>query len=524
MERKFSQYSTDRPVKRRQNALGSGYHICMTKLLAAAGVALLAALATAQTEPPIKQIADRLTANGLKADVSFLASDALQGRGTPSPGLDIAAEYIAAQFRRAGLEPAGDDGYFQTAAYESVTPNVEGLEFTLETAGTTIQAHKESMGLQKAVAADLSHVPLLKAMGNDGAAIAALTPEQVRGKVLVLEFPDGSNTFMILRQIPALTARLQPALVVLLRASAAPSNTSARLREVSPSSSTPVLLVWDDAIRAGLGFGKPGVGEAAISVHIPASTVVPVKLHNVVGVLRGSDTALRDTYVMVTAHYDHLGVRGSGDGDHIYNGANDDGSGTASVIEIANALAAQAVRPKRSLVFVTFFGEELGLFGSRYYGAHPVFPLSKTVADLNLEQVGRTDVDGGSSVGLINVTGYDFSTLTDAVRKAGEATGLKVVKNEQLNVRYFAQSDNQALADAGVPAHTISVGYVFPDYHKPSDEWPKLDYDNLAKVDLTIALAVFQVADSLETPQWNKDTPNTERYIKARQESLAAGR
>jgi hypothetical protein len=111
---------------------------------------------------------------------------------------------------------------------------------------------------------------------------------------------------------------------------------------------------------------------------------------------------------------------------------------------------------------MTFFGEELGLVGSRYYGAHPIFPLAKTVADLNLEQVGRTDVDGGSSVGLVNVTGYDFSTLTDAVRKAGEATGLQVVKNEQLNVRYFAQSDNQALADAGVPAHTLSVGYVFP--------------------------------------------------------------
>jgi Zn-dependent M28 family amino/carboxypeptidase len=178
------------------------------------------------------------------------------------------------------------------------------------------------------------------------------------------------------------------------------------------------------------------------------------------------------------------------------------------------------MRPRRSIVFMTFFGEELGLVGSRYYGAHPVFPLAKTVADLNLEQLGRTDVDGGSSVGLVNVTGYDFTSLTGELRKAGEATGLHVVKNEQLNVRYFAASDNQALADAGVPAHTLSVGYVFPDYHKPGDEWPKLDYDNLAKVDVTVALAVFRVADSMETPQWNPDIPNTERYIKARRDSL----
>jgi hypothetical protein len=486
----------------------------MTKLLATLGLSLLTTLAPAQTEPSIQQISSRLTPNDLKADVSFLASDTLQGRATPSPGLEIAAEYIAAEFRRAGLEPAGDDGYFQTALFNSVTPNVDGLEFTLETAGNTVKAHKESMFPQQPAATDLTRAPMLKVAGGDTAAIDALTPEQVRGKVLVLDFPEGSNPFTVMRQLPALTARLQPALVVLLRPSGPPPNMTPRLRETTSAPVTPVLLVWDDAMRAALGSAAM---DATISVHIPAPAMVPAKLHNVVGVLRGSDPALRDTYVMVTAHYDHLGVRGTGDGDHIYNGANDDGSGTASVIEIANALAAQPARAKRSIVFVAFFGEELGLVGSRYYGAHPVFPLAQTVADFNLEQVGRTDVDGGSSVGVLNVTGYDFSTLTGVVRKAGEATGLQVVKNEKLNVRYFAQSDNQALADAGVPAHTLSVGYVFPDYHKPGDEWQKLDYDNLAKVDLTVALAVFRVANSLETPQWNKDIPDTARYIKARE-------
>jgi len=492
----------------------------MTKLLTTAALAFLASVAAAQTEPAeptIQQISSRLTPNDLKADVSFLASDLLQGRGTPSPGLDIAAEYIAAQFRRAGLEPAGDDGYFQTAQLASVTPNFETMEFSLDTAAATIKAHKESMGLLQAAAADLSRVPIVKAMNNDA---DALTTEQVRGKALVFDFQQGSADMRVWGHLTAIATRLHPAVVVLLRSSGTPGSVPARLRDMSGASPIPMLLVWDDAIRAAFAAAQPGLAGLTISVHVPPPTVVPVKLHNVVGVLRGSDPALRDTYVMVTAHYDHLGVRGSGDGDHIYNGANDDGSGTASVIEIANALAAQPVRPKRSIVFMTFFGEELGLVGSRYYGAHPVFPLAKTVADLNLEQVGRTDVDGGSSVGLVNVTGYDFSTLTDVVRKAGEATGLQVVKNEQLNVRYFAQSDNQALADAGVPAHTLSVGYAFPDYHKPGDEWPKLDYDNLAKVDLTVALAVFRVANSIETPQWNKDIPNTERYIKARQESL----
>jgi hypothetical protein len=492
----------------------------MTKLLTAAGVLLLATLARAQVgpaEPAIQELSSHLTPNDLRADVSFLACDLLQGRATPSAGLDIAAEYIAAQFRRAGLDPAGDDGYFQTALFNSVTPNVEGLEFTLESAGNTLKAQAGSMALQQPAAADLSGSPVFKVAGSDIAAINALTPGQVRGKVLVVDFQEGPGPFPLMRQLPALTARLQPALVVLLRSSGPPSNMTARLRETSASPAVPVLLIWDKEIRAAFSSAKP---DATVSVHIAPPAMVPAKLHNVVGLLRGADPALRDTYVLVTAHYDHLGVRGSGEGDHIYNGANDDGSGTASVIEIAHALAAQPARPRRSIVFITFFGEELGLVGSRYYGAHPVFPLDKTVADLNLEQVGRTDVDGGSSVGLVNVTGYDFSTLTDVVRKAGEATGLQVVKNEKLNVRYFGQSDNQALADAGVPAHTLSVGYEFPDYHKPGDEWLKLDYDNLAKVDVTVALAVFRVANSLETPQWNKDIPDTARYIKARQDSL----
>jgi hypothetical protein len=486
-------------------------------LAAAAFAAAIAAAQTASSNLPL--ISSRLTANDLKADISFLASDALEGRGTPSRGLEIAAEYVAAQFRRAGLEPAGDDDYFQTANYVNVTPVTEGMEFTVEVAGGAVKAKSISMALQQAAAADVTKAAVVKVAGSDGAAIAALTPEQVRGKVLVLDFPTGTNPVMLTRQLPALAAKLQPALVVLLRSGGQPANRSARMREATAAPAVPVLLVWDEEVRTALGAGRPEAVDAVVSAHIPPPISTPVKVHNVVGVLRGSDPSLRDTYVLVTAHYDHLGMRGTGEGDHIFNGANDDGSGTASVIEVANALAALPTRPRRSIVFMTFFGEELGLVGSRYYGAHPIFPLAKTVADLNLEQLGRTDVDGGSSVGLVNVTGFDFSTLTDAVVKAGGETGLQVVKNAELNERYFAQSDNQALADAGVPAHTLSVGYMFPDYHQAGDEWPKIDYANLALVDRTVAVAVYDVADSVDAPQW-KDLPQTQRYIKARQATL----
>jgi Zn-dependent M28 family amino/carboxypeptidase len=219
--------------------------------------------------------------------------------------------------------------------------------------------------------------------------------------------------------------------------------------------------------------------------------------------------------VLITGHYDHLGIRGTGEGDHIFNGANDDASGTASVIEIAHTLASFPSRPKRSIVFVALFGEELGLLGSRYYAQHPVFPLARTVADINLEQLGRTDVDNGIRVGLVNVTGYDYTTLPGELKKAGEEFDIQVLKDEKNSDPFFARSDNQAFADAGVPAHTLSVGYVFPDYHQAGDEWPKIDYENMARVDRTVALAIFRVADSTAAPEWNAANPKTERYVKA---------
>ena len=476
------------------------------RFLAAACVAIAATSAGAQIRP-------KVTANDLKADVSFLASDALEGRGTPSPGLDIAAEYIAAQFRRAGLEPAGDDGYFQTAKYESVKPNLDGLEITFEAGGTALKADRASMALQEPVAVDLSHAPVVKVTLNDAAALDALTPEQVRGKVLLVEFPDSAG-FAAARRIPAVAGKLEPALVVLVRSSAQGANPNARLRDASAAGPrVPILVVSDAAIRGAVA----SAGDATVSVHIPAPVVQPVKLRNVIGVLRGTDPALQDTYLVITAHYDHLGVRGTGEGDHIFNGANDDASGTSSVIEIAHALASLAERPKRSIVFMALFGEEAGGLGSRHYCQHPVFPLAKTIANVNFEQLGRTDDTEGPRLVQFNLTGFDYTNIAAFFGKAGEETGIQVVKHEKNSDSFFARSDNAAFADAGVPSTTLSVSYIFPDYHRASDEWPKLDYDNMAKVDGAVALGIFRIADSAEAPQWNKDNPRTARYVQVRE-------
>jgi Zn-dependent M28 family amino/carboxypeptidase len=185
------------------------------------------------------------------------------------------------------------------------------------------------------------------------------------------------------------------------------------------------------------------------------------------------------------------------------------------VIELASALASMKRRPKRSFVFMTFYGEERGLVGSRYYGAHPVFPIEKTVANINLEHVGRTDDSEGAQVNSATLTGFDFSDVGTILQKAGELQGVRVYNHERTSDSFFGRSDNQALADQGVPAHTICTAFIFPDYHKVGDHWDKIDYPNLAKVNRTIALGLLMIANNPAEPKWNEANPKAAKYVQA---------
>ncbi len=164
---------------------------------------------------------------------------------------------------------------------------------------------------------------------------------------------------------------------------------------------------------------------------------------------------------------------------------------------------------------MTFFGEEKGLLGSRYYGRHPVVPIERTVAQINLEQVGRTDDSEGPQVSTASVTGFDYSDVGEILRAAGERVGVGVYKHERNSDAYFGRSDNQSLADRGVPAHTLGVAFEFPDYHGLEDEWEKIDYANMEKVDRAVALAALSIADNPRAPAWNEANPKTAPYVKA---------
>jgi Zn-dependent M28 family amino/carboxypeptidase len=257
-----------------------------------------------------------------------------------------------------------------------------------------------------------------------------------------------------------------------------------------------------------------GAQDPRITLHSNAASQTSVKTRNVAGILRGSDPQLRDTYVILSSHYDHLGLAASGD-DRIFNGANDDGSGSASVIEVADALAALPQHPARSVLFILFFGEEQGLWGSRYYAHHPLVPPAQTIAGLNLEQVGRTDDSEGPQVRTATVTGYDFSDLPGMLADAGQSAGIRVYKHPRNSDAYFGRSDNQSLADLGIPAHTLGVAFDFPDYHKVSDSWEKIDYENMAAVDRAVALGMLRLASNAAPPHWNEQHAPARRYVEA---------
>jgi Zn-dependent M28 family amino/carboxypeptidase len=185
------------------------------------------------------------------------------------------------------------------------------------------------------------------------------------------------------------------------------------------------------------------------------------------------------------------------------------------VIEVAAALSALPSHPKRSILFVAFFGEELGLIGAQFYAKHPVVPLEKTIADLNLEQVGRTDASNGDMTGTASITGFDYSDLPARIEKAGSALGIRVYKDEKGSAPYFRQSDNLPLAEAGIPSHTLCVAFDFPDYHRVGDEWQKLNYRNMAAVDAVVAAGLVGLASDAAPPEWRLDVGATKPFAEA---------
>lgn len=218
---------------------------------------------------------------------------------------------------------------------------------------------------------------------------------------------------------------------------------------------------------------------------------------NVVGIIRGEDPQLASEVVVIGAHFDHIGIRPAVDGDSIANGADDDASGTVAVMEAARIIAA-GPRPKRTIVFAAFTGEEGGGFGSRWYMEHPPFPLDRHVAQIQVEMIGRPDSLAGGP-GKAWLTGFERSTMGSMLA----AAGLPVVADPRPAQSFYTRSDNIRFARAEIIAHTLSSFNLHEEYHGVNDEWELVDFEHMTALINLLAKAARIVADGPRL-QWNE--------------------
>jgi hypothetical protein len=442
---------------------------------------------------------DDIQADSLRGKVSFLASDLLEGRDTPSRGLDIAADYIASEFRSAALEsPVGPD-YCQSAEFVTVSDRGASFQFSLWGAGEPPRAvAAERIWVSSYQGARVAGEPVFKwapGVKIDGS---------LAGRVLMLREPSNRST------VATLALAMPDAIVELVRTGGAKrSGVLARASQISAPEPA-IVSVPERDVEATFDRLPTGMTTAHATLMLDAPIIQPARLCNMVGLLRGSDPQLRDEYILVSAHYDHLGVAAKG---KIFHGANDNASGTAAVLELARALSLANPKPRRSLAFLCFFGEEKDLLGSQWYVDHPVFPLARTVAEINFEQLGETEPSDGLPAATLGVTGYGFSNLPQLLSRAIQTAGA-TLKDTRDNEEYFNRSDNYPFAVAGVPAHTFVAAYDFPDYHRVTDDWQKLDYDNMAKLVRSLAAGIGDLASRSDSPRWN-ESGKTKGYLSA---------
>ena len=415
-----------------------------------------------------------ITEERVRETVTWLAADERMGRDTGSAELVAAGEWIAARFAKAGLQQVQEGSWTH--------------EFPL--GGWMLDSREIQVKLVRRLGTDVKEFVLVAdqdvrqmtvadaVAGADERCTVALYDDQVLQRMLTAE----SARLPIVVEIPDAAGRW-------LGAAGRHAVLGAKRQ-----ASRPVFLV-----RTGLLPAAPVEGEPptwTITWSTPAAEKAGLPQYNVLGLLRGTDK--KDEYVIVSAHYDHIGTGRAKDGDAIYNGADDDASGTTGVVLLAEAMA-KLPAPKRSVLFVCFTGEERGLLGSRAFVARPPVPLDKVVANLNLEMLGRPEPGKEGKAWLTGVEYSDFAAIAaPALQRGGvELTSFGMAR------QLFAQSDNFSFALAGVVAHSLSAGSLHADYHQPDDEVERLDLAHMTTVLRGVLELVSELANRDAAPQWN---------------------
>jgi hypothetical protein len=492
-------------------------------------VLAICTLATAQN-PVAQKYGSMVSENHLKENLTILASDALEGRETGTRGQKMAAAFIAAHFDELGLTAPVNGSFYQPVALYS-----SGIGEAYVKAGTNRFNNYE--GIVYYGTADLQNEISLPLVFVGKGSDADFSQLDVKDKaVLILS----SETRLNGNKAVALAREKGAALVLVNNTETIAdfetlvnqmkgflSGGRLSLEKPKPSANngtfivsplvaeklmnTPFVMLkkiaGDDASKMPLKKVKPVTIQFKVTQEVKTT-----KSDNVLGYMEGTDK--KDELVVITAHYDHIGKMKSGNGDVINNGADDDGSGTVAVMELARIFA-QAKKdgkgPRRSILFMMVTGEEKGLLGSAYYSNNPVFPLANTVVDLNIDMVGRRDPQHKDSPPYVYVIGSDklsaeLHTLSETTNKTYTNLIFDYTYNDQNHPdRLYYRSDHWNFAKKNIPIIFYFDG-IHEDYHRPSDEVSKIEFDLLSKRTQCVFYSAWEIAnrDARITPDADK--------------------
>jgi Zn-dependent M28 family amino/carboxypeptidase len=489
--------------------------------------------------------------------VKYLADDRMQGRETGSATYMEAAHYVAAEFERAGLSPAGTQAYLQAVKLHSRRVMDEGTSITLERNGAS---QPLTIGDDAVVSARVNTPPTVDAQlafvgygltipdanyddfaGLDvkGKVVVYLAgaPSKVNG-ALGAHLQSAGERAANLRRLGAIgtITIANPAHMDLPWSRIASARVIAAMSLDDPSLdetkgiqlSVAVNPASADKLLAGSGHEFKQIVTAANSGQPLPHFVIPGTLHvkakvethdvasaNVVAKLEGSDPKLKDEYVVFSAHLDHIGVGAPINGDSIYNGAMDNASGVAAMLDVAASLHEKGVHPKRSLLFVAVCGEEKGLLGSNFFAAHPTVDPKHIVADINTDMFLPL-----FPLKILTVYGLDESTLGDDVVASAKALGIKVQPDQEPQRNVFIRSDQYSFIRRGVPSLALKVGYdlgtpeekivktwLAERYHAPSDDLNQpIDRVAAGKFDRLVASLLLRIANDRTRPEWKANS------------------
>ena len=468
-------------------------------------------------QDPSLEYGNLITTADLKENLTILSADALEGRETGTRGQKMAAAFISFHFQELGLKPPVSGSFYQSF---SLYKNVPGEVF-LRAGGSQFKNFqdivyygKDNSGGEVGLAvvfAGKGRMDDYSQLDVTGKAVLIMLGEEddyrgpvslARSKAAEMVFILNTNTTEEFKQYAhQFEAFLSDARLSLKKPQI--PNKSAGIFFVSPTVAEKIFNTSIDKLSLAADAKKTSVkkipqGKVTYKTSVEIKTV---ETENVLGYLEGTDK--KDELIVITSHYDHIGKKSSGTGDLINNGADDDGSGTVAVIQLAKAFA-QAKKdgkgPRRSILFMTVAGEENGLLGSEFYTQYPIFPLANTVVDLNIDMIGRSDEQHKDSPAYLYVIGAD--KLSSSLHEISESVNRKFTRlvfdytynDESHPARLYYRSDHWNFAQKNIPIIFYFDG-IHEDYHLPSDEVDKIEFDLLTTRVKCIFFTAWEIAN-----------------------------